>query len=326
MQYRPLGRTGLNVSLASLGTGGDSRLGQSTHGSLAESTRVVRRALELGINLIDTAPSYMESERLLGEALAGVPRDSYLLSTKVSPRREGKLVEPEQVTASCEESLRRLGTDFVDVLMFHGVTRAEYPGIAEELWPAAKRLQEQGKVRFIGVTEPMPGSSYRNAADGPAFDSAFGHEVVTQAARDGIWDLVMLKYGLLDQSARQTALAALGEANLGVMVMSAVRGSIVRPSELEALIAEWKSLGLLEAAAVPETDPLSFLAQDGVPSIRAAGYRFVVEDPEVSTVTIGTGSVEHLEESVADVLAGPLPAALRARARELFGEIVAERA
>src|SRR5881394_736277 len=111
MQYRTLGRTGLRVSLASLGTGGDSRLGQATHANGEESVRVVRRALELGINLFDTAPFYMDSERLLGAALQGVPRDSYYLSTKVVPRRRRALATPHDVVASCEESLRRLRTD-----------------------------------------------------------------------------------------------------------------------------------------------------------------------------------------------------------------------
>src|SRR5438552_4583995 len=149
MQYRALGRTGLQLSLASLGTGGDSRLGQSTHGSREESQRVVRRALELGINLIDTAPVYMESERLLGDALDGIPRESYILSTKVTPRYDGALAAPDRIVASCEESLRRLRTDYVDLFLFHGVTRAEYPGIRDKLRPVAEQLRSQGKVRFI---------------------------------------------------------------------------------------------------------------------------------------------------------------------------------
>src|SRR5687768_15556558 len=67
MDYRTLGRTGLRVSVASLGTGGQSRLGQTTHGDPAESARVIRRALELGINLFDTAPNYANTEEFLGE-------------------------------------------------------------------------------------------------------------------------------------------------------------------------------------------------------------------------------------------------------------------
>src|SRR4051794_14626144 len=69
MKYRTLGRTGVNVSVVGLGTGGQSRLGQMTHKDAGESARVVRRALELGINLIDTAPNYADTEAFLGEVL-----------------------------------------------------------------------------------------------------------------------------------------------------------------------------------------------------------------------------------------------------------------
>src|SRR3954471_11328004 len=92
MQYRPLGRTGVNVSVVGLGTGGQSRLGQLTHKDSGESARVVRRALELGINLIDTAPNYADTEMFLGEVLRDVPRASYLLATKAEmATRDGRL-------------------------------------------------------------------------------------------------------------------------------------------------------------------------------------------------------------------------------------------
>ena len=93
MQYRTLGRTGLNVSIASLGTGGQSRLGMATHADPKESIRLVHRPLDLGINFFDTAPTYLGTEALLGEALSGVPRDSYFVATKVMP------VEAEHVHA-----------------------------------------------------------------------------------------------------------------------------------------------------------------------------------------------------------------------------------
>jgi L-galactose dehydrogenase len=320
MQYRDLGRTGLRVSLAGLGTGGDSRLGQSTHKDASESHRVVRRALDLGINLIDTAPVYMESERLLGEALAGVPRDSYILATKVTPRHEGALASPERINASLEESLRRLQTDYVDLFLFHGVTRAEYPGIRDQLRPVAEQLRSQGKVRFIGVTEPMPGAPL---TDGASEDA--GHEMVVQAAQDGVWDAVMLKYGALDQSAERTALPAAAAAGLGVLNMSPVRGAMVNRDQLRELLAEWKRLELVDPSALPDGDSLEFLVHDGTPSVSAAGYRFVAENPAISTVLVGTGNAEHLEDSVAAILSGPLPSADSARLRQLFDGVVLAR-
>ena len=83
MKYRTLGRTGLTVSCVSLGTGGPSRIGQSTHRDEAESHRVIHRALELGINLFDTAADYSDSEAILGRALRNTPGDQYFVATKL---------------------------------------------------------------------------------------------------------------------------------------------------------------------------------------------------------------------------------------------------
>src|SRR5712691_4577922 len=85
MKYRTLGRTGLRVSLVGLGTGGPSRLGQGSGVPEPEAHRLVRRALELGINFIDTAAGYGESEAILGRALQGVPQDACGIATKFSP-------------------------------------------------------------------------------------------------------------------------------------------------------------------------------------------------------------------------------------------------
>ena len=92
MQYRRFGRTGLRVSVVGLGSGGPSQLGQKSGVPAAAAIRVVRRALDLGINLLDTSASYGESEAILGRALREVPRDGYVLATKFHPAvaRRGK--------------------------------------------------------------------------------------------------------------------------------------------------------------------------------------------------------------------------------------------
>ena len=86
VEYRQLGRTNLSVSLLGIGSGGANRLGQRHGSDRTDSHRLVRHALDLGINFFDTAPTYGDSESLLGEALAGVPRQSYVLGTKFAPR------------------------------------------------------------------------------------------------------------------------------------------------------------------------------------------------------------------------------------------------
>ena len=85
MHYRTLGRTGIEVSLLSLGSGGAKMLGQADGLTQREQTALVRRALDLGVNLFDTSQGYGDSEAILGRALEGVPRDSYFLATKWPP-------------------------------------------------------------------------------------------------------------------------------------------------------------------------------------------------------------------------------------------------
>jgi hypothetical protein len=107
---------------------------------------------------------------------------------------------------------------------------------------------------------------------------------------------------------------------VGVLNMAAVRRKLTRPAELEALLTDWKARGLVPADALPDKDPLGFLVHDGVPSVVAAGYIFAVH-PAVSSVLIGTGSVEHLEANVAAILSPPLPEADTARLQAIFGHL-----
>src|SRR5262245_25939227 len=114
MIYRILGRTGLRVSLASLETGGRTPGWPGPHKREVQAQRVVRRALELGVNLFDTAAAYGESDAILGRALHGVPRQTYLVATKFTPYGpDGSVITPAQLTASCEQSLRRLQVDTI---------------------------------------------------------------------------------------------------------------------------------------------------------------------------------------------------------------------
>ena len=125
MDYTTLGRTGLRVSVAGLGCGGFSRLGMSTGKTEAESVALVRLAIDSGINLIDTAANY-RTEEIVGKAIAGVPRDKVVIGTKCSTELHGEQLSPAQIIESLEASLRRLGTDHVDVFHLHGVTPEQY--------------------------------------------------------------------------------------------------------------------------------------------------------------------------------------------------------
>jgi L-galactose dehydrogenase len=308
--YHTLGRSGLEVSAISLGTGGPSRIGQRTHADESRSHQVIQRALDLGINLLDTAPAYGDSEAILGRALKGIDRERYYLATKFTPDpgEQGKLVDGDAVVASCERSLQRLQTDVIDLFQFHGLVPGNYHEAVERLYPTVQRLQEQGKIRFIGVTEYF----YRDP----------GHEMLKAALRDDLWDALMVKYGILNMSAEREVLPQARAQNVGVINMSAVRVKMTRPEKLAEMIAKWKSQGLLAEDSLPLEAPLDFLIHDDVRSIVDAGYRFGASDEAVSTVLIGTGNMEHLEANVASVLGPPLPEEDVRQLRELFGQIV----
>jgi aryl-alcohol dehydrogenase-like predicted oxidoreductase len=315
MEYRRFGRTGLQVSAVGLGTGGPSNLGQTSGVPEADAARVVRRALDLGINLIDTAAGYRESEAILGRALASVPRDSYIMCTKFNPVRNrnnqrtgDESLEPEAALAeSVERSLRRLNTDHIDLLQLHGVTPDWYERVRDRFVPAAKRLQQQGKFRFFGLTENFANDHH--------------HETLTLGLADDLYDAMMVGYNLLTPMPEEHVLPEAQRRDVGILVMCAVRRAIARPAQLETLVAELKAKGELPTDALPERDPLGWLVHDGVDSVPSAAYKFAVSHPAVSCVLSGTANVEHLEANVASINGAPLPPADRARLVKLFSPI-----
>ena len=307
MKYRTLGRTNLCVSLVSLGTGGPSRIGQRTHADESVSHRVVQRALDLGINLIDTAADYSDSESILGRALANGPRDRYLLATKFNPDPEenDQIISPAQLVESCERSLRRLRVEHLDIYQFHGLVPSNYQQAVERLFPTMERLRDRGRIRFIGVTEYF----YRDP----------DHQMLHRALESDLWDTIMVKYGILNLAAEWEVLPLAQQRNVGVMNMSPVRVKLSRPTELEQTIARWKQAGLLAADAVPDRNPLGFLVHGKTSSVIAAGYKFGSGHPAIATVLVGTGNVAHLEENVETILGPPLSAEDQQRIRDLFG-------
>ena len=152
MDYTTLGRTGLRVSVLGLGGGGHSRLGRQTGSSEEESIALVQRALDLGINFIDTAEAY-GTETIIGQALRGRRREAVVLSTKKTIHHQGTLIEPDEVRRGLEASLRRLQVAHVDVYHLHGVPADRYDFAREQLVPVLRQLRERGKIRFLGITE-----------------------------------------------------------------------------------------------------------------------------------------------------------------------------
>ncbi|MBV9324501.1 MAG: aldo/keto reductase [Chloroflexi bacterium] len=300
MEYRQLGRTNLSVSILGLGSGGANRLGQRQDVERSESHSLVRHALDLGINFFDTAPAYGDSESLLGEALAGVPRESYVLNTKFTMRND----EPGAARASLEGSLRRLRTDYVDVISFHGLEPESYDSTLERFMPELQRAQRDGLTRFIGATE--------------RYEIDDAHEALERALTEDVFDVVMLGHNLISPGGLRAVLPLAQQKNVGVVVMCAVRTIIVNPDLLQETIRQWKDAGALAEDAVPDEGPLDWVLGPGVESLADAAYRFAVESPAVSTVLTGTANLQHLDDNVRSILSPPLPRATSERLRNTF--------
>src|SRR6516162_2464096 len=153
MIFRPLGQTGLQFSWLSFGA---SSLGQEFRTvDLNDAMRSVRVALDLGINFIDTSPYYGRglSECLLGPTLRGVPRDSFTLGTKLGRYDAAHFdFSARRVFESVDVSLHRLGTDHLDIILCHDIEFVDMAQVVGETLPALRKVRDQGKVRFVGVS------------------------------------------------------------------------------------------------------------------------------------------------------------------------------
>jgi L-galactose dehydrogenase len=153
MEYRELGQTGLKLSQLSFGA---SSLGQEFRSvDLNEALRSVRTALDLGMNFIDTSPYYGRgmSEVLLGVALRDVPRDQYLLGTKLGRYDAAHFdFSARRVVESVDVSLHRMGVEYLDIMLCHDIEFVDMRQIVEETLPALRKVQQQGKVRFVGIS------------------------------------------------------------------------------------------------------------------------------------------------------------------------------
>ncbi len=301
-----LGRTGLEVSVAGLGCGGHSRLGQATGATEEQSVQLVRRALDLGVTYVDTARSY-GTEEIVGRALVG-RRAGVVLSTKAHPETPDGPLSAGALRESVRLSLRRLETDYIDVFHLHGVTESSYPHAVEVLVPELQRLRDEGAVRFVALSERFGGD--------PA------HAMLQRALLDDCWDVVMVGFNLLNPSARAHVLALTREKDIGVEVMFAVRRALSQPDELRRVVRRLVEEGRIAANDLDEEDPLAFLIRDNrAHSVVEAAYRFARHEPGCHVVLTGTGNPAHLDENVASINMPPLSADDVERLSQLFGHL-----
>lgn len=307
-----LGRTGLEVSVAGLGCGGHSRLGQAQGHSVDQSVRLVHAALAAGVTFFDTAAVY-GTEEILGAALKA-RRSEVVISSKQGIVQPGTsalgqaYLSGREYAALVEGNLKRLGTDYIDVFHLHGVMAHQYGYCVAELLPALERLKHQGKIRHIGLTE--------------RFVHDTGHAMLRRALQDPHWDVVMTGFNFINPSARGRVLSAAQQQNCGTLIMFAVRRALSQPKIARELVLNLAAAGEVDARLIDKNAPLEFLLQPEIAqSLTEAAYRFCRHEPGADVILTGTGSQPHLEQNLRAISAGPLPGSICDQLRQIFGNV-----
>jgi aryl-alcohol dehydrogenase-like predicted oxidoreductase len=323
MEYRVLGRTGLRVSELGFGCGNVG--GLMIRGAPAERERAVARALELGINYFDTAPSYGDgaSERHLGQALRALKATVYV-GTKFRVEATEWGDAAGALTRSLEASLQRLGLERVDLFQLHNVIGAT-PSAAQVLdavVPALDRLRQQGKIRFYGITALGETAALHRVIDAGVLDTAqVCYNVLEPSAGAAVpAGFPAQDFGrLLDHTRRQSV----GVIVIRVLAAGALSGTETR-HPLAVPSVEPIASGPDYVTDVRRARRLEGLVRAGhAGSLVEAALRFPLGSDAVSTVLLGYSSREHLEYAAAAMAKGPLPAAALAELEGLWRQLAA---
>jgi aryl-alcohol dehydrogenase-like predicted oxidoreductase len=294
---RRLGRTGADVTI--LGYGAMELRGVPRGPAVADEDagRVLNAVLDGGINLIDTSVDYGKSEELIGRYI-GHRRDEYFLASKCgclldppadAPPPYPHDYRPQNVRADVEQSLRRLGTDRLDLVQVHmSPSRAQLE--ADQTVPTLAALQAEGKVRFIGMSGILP-----HLPDHIAM---------------GVFDVFQIPYSGL-QREHEDLITAAAQAGAGTLI----RGGAARGAP--AADKNWRRgpIGLAEGEGQRrwESAGLEDLL-DGMTPMEFT-LRFTLSHPDLSSTIVGTASLDHLNGNLAVAQQGPLPADVYAEAR-----------
>lgn len=299
MKYRPLGSTGLNVSVLSYGA---SPLG-GVFGQINErdGIRTVHTALEHGINFIDVSPYYgdTKAETVLGKALADVSRDRYYLATKVGQYGQEEFdFSAERVTRSLDESCARLGVDYIDLLQCHDIEFAEPEQIINETLPALVKLREAGRIGHIGITG-LPLKVFANVLD---------------QVDDGVVETVLsfCRYELND-TALADRLPYFESKGVGVINASPTGMGLLTPRG----VPDWHPAPPLMVQTAQKA--VDFCAAAGVDIVKLA-VQFCVAHPGMATTLVGTSRPENIAANIR-YAEEPIDEAMIARVREILAPI-----
>jgi aryl-alcohol dehydrogenase-like predicted oxidoreductase len=307
MQFTTLGRTGLTVSVAGLGCGGSSRLGLTAGHSIAQCAHIIESAVDLGVNLIDTAKAY-GTESVVAQALKTIPRDSVILSTKQKINQGNTLLSAQQIIAGLDESLNTLGVDCIDIFFLHTVLPEAYAHAAQSIAPALIAEQKKGKFKFLGITEMPPKDHH--------------HDMLQMALKDDFWDVIMFAFHLLGQNARDSVFPITQSKQIGTLIMFAVRSLFSTPGRLQSEIKQLADSGQLPIALNEAPYTLDFMLHpDNTQKIIDTAYRYTRHEPGSDVVLFGTSNPDHVASNIKSILSPKLPKEQLDAIRDLFGKL-----
>ena len=298
MEYRALGKTGMQVSALGFGA---SSLGGGMFGrpvEEADAIRTVHAALDLGINFIDVSPfyGYTKAETVLGKALKSIPRNSYYLATKVGRYGDAEFdFSVRRTIASVDESLARLSVDYVDVIQSHDNEYGNLDQVVGETIPALRTLQQTGKVRFVGITGyPLKIFSY----------------IVARTEVDTI--LSYNHYSLNDTTLTEL-IPFLENKGVGIISASPVsQGLLTNQGTPDWHPAPAEVKKVCAAAAAYCREQGSNLAK--------LAMQFALTNPRIATTVVGTANPENIKKNV-QWIEEPADPKLLAKVQEMLASI-----
>jgi L-galactose dehydrogenase len=274
MEYRTLGQTGLKISALSFGA--SSLGGVFRQVNESDCIRTVHVSLEKGINFIDTSPFYglTQSETVLGKALKTVPRDRYVLATKVGRYgQEDFDFSAQRVTASVEESLQRLGVEYVDLIQAHDIEFGDLDQVIDQTIPALRKVQKAGKARFIGVTG-LPLKALRRVVEAVPVDAVLSY------CRCALNDTALLD---LAPVLKSRGVGIINASPLGMGLLSARGTPPWHPAS-----AELKEVCARAAAHCRAKDA----------SIEKLAIQYALSKPDIATTLVGSANPAAMEKNV----------------------------
>jgi aryl-alcohol dehydrogenase-like predicted oxidoreductase len=294
MQTRELGKTGLRFPILSFGA---SSLGQEFRRvTVDEAIRSVQVALDCGLNFIDTSPFYGRgmSEVLLGVALREIPRDRYLLGSKLGRYDLAHFdFSAKRVVESVDVSLHRLGVDYVDICLCHDIEFVEMQQIVEETLPALRKVRDQGKVRFIGISG-YPMKIFKFVLEQTDLDVALSYN----------------QYTLQNTRLADELIPCLKAKGVGIMNAGPFSARLLTNAPLPKWLKEPEEVKAAARRAA------GHCARKGVDVAKLA-IQFSISNPDITTTIAGSANPENIR-NWAKWAAEPIDEQLLAEVLEIF--------